>query len=89
MAASLPVVSTNVGDLPMVVRDGVSGRLVPPGNPEALAAAALEVLNEPGVAARMGAAGRRHVENFTARAMAEKYEQLYSLGAKRAKKRDK
>ena len=89
MAACLPVVSTNVGDLPMVVRDGVNGRLVPPGNPEALAAAALEVLSEPGVAARMGAAGRRHVENFTARAMAEKYEQLYSLGAKCATERDK
>ena len=60
MAVGTPVVATAVGGIPEVVEDGVSGRLVAPGNPDALAEAVLDVLarrEEMAVAAR--AAARR------------------------------
>ena len=55
MAVGTPVVATRVGGLPEVVDDGVTGRLVAPGDPAQLAAAVLEVLarrEEMGAAAR-------------------------------------
>ena len=44
MNAGTPVVATRVGGLAEVVDDGVTGRLVPPRDPDALAAAVLDVL---------------------------------------------
>ena len=44
MIVGTPVVATRVGGLSEVVHDGVTGRLVPPGDPAALAAAVLDVL---------------------------------------------
>lgn len=44
--AGTPIVATKVGALPELIEDGVSGRLVPPGNPEALAAALRGVLTD-------------------------------------------
>ena len=61
MAFGLPVVATNVGGLPEVVVDGVTGILVPPGNSEALAEAILRLLRDPDLRARMGQAGRERV----------------------------
>ena len=54
-----PVVATSVGDLGEVVADGTSGLLVPPSAPEQLAAAVDRLLSDPGLAARLGAAGQR------------------------------
>jgi glycosyltransferase involved in cell wall biosynthesis len=66
MAAGKPVVATEVGRLSELVVHGKTGWLVPPGNPEALAKTALQVLEEPIMAARMGVAGWRRVEqHFT------------------------
>src|SRR5438445_63662 len=45
MAAGLPVVATRVGGVPTVVTDGMEGRLVPAGDPSALAAAVAELLD--------------------------------------------
>ncbi len=50
------VIASAVGGLPEVV-DADGGRLVPPENPQALAAALVEVLGTPGLAARLGASG--------------------------------
>lgn len=60
-AAGLPVVASGVDGLTEVVRDGVSGILVPPGDPAALVKGLRAVLGDPLLARRMGAAGRRHV----------------------------
>jgi glycosyltransferase involved in cell wall biosynthesis len=51
-----------VGGIPEVVVDGETGHLVPPGNPDALAAALERVLADPERGARLGRAGRRRVE---------------------------
>lgn len=57
LAAGKPVVATAVGGVPDVVRDGETGLLVPPGDPEALAAAMVRLLTDRSLAARLGAAG--------------------------------
>jgi phosphatidylinositol alpha-1,6-mannosyltransferase len=61
-ACARPVVATRCGGLPEAVIDGVTGLLVKPGSPSSLAAAVVHVLREPDLAARLGGAGRRHVE---------------------------
>jgi glycosyltransferase involved in cell wall biosynthesis len=62
MATGLPVVVTNVGGNPELVRDGVEGHLVPRGDAGATAAAILRLLDDPAGAAAMGAAGRARAE---------------------------
>ena len=72
MNAGTPVVATRVGGLAEVVEDGVTGRLVAPGDPDALAAAVLDVLEhkeEMGRAARERAR-RWHVDAYTERVRA-------------------
>jgi glycosyltransferase involved in cell wall biosynthesis len=70
MAASLPVVATNVGGNAEAVSDGVSGFIVPPEDPAALAAAITRLLSDPGKAQEMGAAGKKLAsEKFTTDAM--------------------
>lgn len=70
MAAGRPVVATSTLGTDEAVVDDVTGRLVPPGNPQALAAGVLEVLTSPKLAARWGAAGReRWRREFTTERM--------------------
>ena len=61
LAQKRPVVATAVGGIPELVRDGVEGRLVAPGDATALADAMADMLENPEVAARMGDAGRAAV----------------------------
>jgi glycosyltransferase involved in cell wall biosynthesis len=63
MACGLPVIANAAGALPEVVgTDGLAGRLVPPRDARALAAAIADVLAEPDRALRMGRAARARVE---------------------------
>lgn len=62
MATGRPVVASAVGDTPDIVRDGVTGFLTPPGDAAALAARIGELLADPALRARQGAAGRALVE---------------------------
>ncbi|MCY7364181.1 MAG: glycosyltransferase family 4 protein, partial [Frankiaceae bacterium] len=73
MACATPLVATTAGALPEVVGpDGETALHVPPNDPEALAAAVGRLLDDPVLAARIGAAGReRVIERFTWRAVAE------------------
>lgn len=54
-----PVVATRAGDLAEIVEDGVTGLLVPPSDPRALAGALTRLLADPMLANRLGEAGRR------------------------------
>lgn len=54
-----PVVATRVGDIPAVVRDGVSGLLVDPDDSEGLAQSLIQLLRDPETARAMGEAGLR------------------------------
>jgi glycosyltransferase involved in cell wall biosynthesis len=71
MAAGLPVVSTTVGGVPEVVRDGDTGLLVPPRDPAALAAAILRLARDEGLRHRLGAAGRERAALFSVEKMVE------------------
>ena len=75
MASARPVVSTNRGGPSETVLDGETGFLVPPGDPAAMAERVLQLLRDPALRQRMGAAGRKHVlRNFTAAACARHFE---------------
>jgi glycosyltransferase involved in cell wall biosynthesis len=79
MAAGRPVVATRVGGTPELVLDGVTGTLVPPRSPAALAAAVSHLLADSQLADRMGAAGReRAVREFSLARMVERTEALYA-----------
>lgn len=78
MGHGLPVVATRVGGNSEVILDGTTGRLVPHGDPAALAAALGDVLGHPEWARRWGQAGRTRVQQeFSLDAMARAYDQLY------------
>lgn len=67
MAFGLPVVATEAGGIPEAVEDGVTGRVVPPRDPAALAEALAFVLADEERRRAYGAAGRRRfLERFTA-----------------------
>ena len=86
MACGTPLVATTGGALPEVVgTDGTTGLLVPPNDPEALAAALLTMLGDERLRARLGAAGRKRVlAKFTWRetaiGTAEQYQELLDMG---------
>jgi len=73
-AAGVPLVATAVGGTPEVVVDGMTGYLVPPGDPAALAERVSELLRDSTARARMSAAGRERMRaEFTFEAQATAY----------------
>jgi glycogen synthase len=79
MACETPVVASAVGGILEVVEDGKTGILVPPAQPDALAAALGRVLANPTAAREMGRAGRKRVEEkFSWASVAERTEQVYA-----------
>ena len=77
LAVGTPVVATAVGGVPDAVTDGVSGLLVPPEDPAALAGAVLATLGDRAGAARRAEAGRTAVRAFSAGRMLEEQHALY------------
>lgn len=78
MACGTAVVASRVGGIPEVVADGETGLLVPPEDPAALAGAINTLLNDPGRAAMMGAAGRgRAISEFSWSTVAARTVTLY------------
>lgn len=78
MASGLPVAGTRVGGMPEVIDDGRTGHLVPPRDPEAMAAALARYLQAPELAAAHGAAGRARVlSHYSMTAMVANYQALY------------
>lgn len=79
MAAGLPVVATAVGGIPEIVEPDRTGRLVPPGDAEALARAAGELLDRPEVRTAMAEAACRRVrESFSVEGWVARLEEVYT-----------
>lgn len=71
-SCGVPIVASGVGGIPEVVRDGVTGLLVQPGDVPGLADAVLALLADPARRAACGRAARQHVlDHFSADAMVE------------------
>lgn len=74
----LPAVSTRVGGIPEVVKDGETGLLASADDAPAFSAALARLIADPALRARMGSAARARVEeNFGVHRMAAQFEQLY------------
>ncbi|MBI4769228.1 MAG: glycosyltransferase family 4 protein, partial [Chloroflexi bacterium] len=86
MASGLPCVTTEVGTgTSWVVQDGVTGLVVPPSDPAALAGAIRRLAGDAALRARMGAAGRARVEaEFTQERMVQRVEEVYREVAARS-----
>jgi glycosyltransferase involved in cell wall biosynthesis len=78
MAAGLPVVATRAAAVPEVVPDGEVGLLVPPRDPDALAAALARLLDDEPLRRRLGEAGRRRVGRYDWKTVAGEF--LRALG---------
>ena len=65
LASGVPVVSTSVGGVPFIVRDGVTALLVPPGEPKAMADAVLRLLQDATLYSQLREAGLSEVKRYT------------------------
>lgn len=78
MASGTPVVASCVGGIPDVVRDGLTGLLVPPGDEEALGAALVRVLQDTSLRATLGAQAQQEISaHYSIESIARRFEALY------------
>lgn len=77
LASGTPLVTTKVGGLPDIVEDGVSGLLVPPRDPAALAEAIGSLLSGPAAATRIGEGARQRAAEFSLRRTTDRVLSLY------------
>lgn len=78
MASGMCIVSTNVGGLPHLLKDGENALLVPPNNAPAMVAAVHRVLREPGLARRLSENARKKAEQFDWQTILPRWEDLLS-----------
>ncbi|MCP4634403.1 MAG: glycosyltransferase [candidate division Zixibacteria bacterium] len=79
MAMELPVVASNVGGIPEIVREGIDGFLLEPEDVEGFATKIKFLIDNPQKTVEMGKSGReRIVKNFSVLKMVKEYEQLYT-----------
>ncbi|MFH1093633.1 MAG: glycosyltransferase family 4 protein [Candidatus Omnitrophota bacterium] len=84
LACGIPVVASNVGGIPSIIKHDVSGLLVEPGNPMALAGAIMHLMEDRSLAIRLGKKGRQEVEErFNLGKMAADMEKLYEEAIKK------
>jgi len=89
MALSRPVVASNVGGIPEMIQDGVTGLLVPPQDPPALAAAIVRLLHDHQLADMLGRAGHDLVHaRFCVEIMVSAVQDLYDEGARALRPRE-
>ena len=78
MASGLPLVSTNVGGVPYIVRDGVTGLLVPPGDQDSMAVALIRLLRDSALGGRLAAAALADVQQYTWPSLRERWLSAYA-----------
>ena len=76
-AAGLPIVATAVNEIPDIVGDGITGRLVPPEDAATMADAFITLASDPGFRARLGARARIAARQHSLPAAVAAYERLY------------
>lgn len=78
MACGLPIISTKVGAIPEVIREGVEGFLVEPGDVEGLADCMVRVSRDARLRKRMGEAARLRLrEHYSLQVMVERIMEVY------------
>ncbi len=82
MACGLCVVSTNVGGLPYLLTHEDDALLVPPNDPDRMAAAVRRLMTEPGLAARLSRNARQKVEQFDWSAILPQWEEIFAKTAR-------
>ena len=83
MALRRPVVASAVGGIPEMIEDGLTGLLVPPRDPEALATAIVRLLRDHSLADTLGRAGHDMVhDRFCIELMVKAIERIYDRGAR-------
>ena len=89
MAGQVPVVASRTGGLPEVVPDGRAGYLLPPGEVDAMAARAVELLTDDDLQRRFGEAGRKQAKRFSCELVVPRFEALYRRVLEQAPAADK
>jgi glycosyltransferase involved in cell wall biosynthesis len=77
MAAGKPVIASNIGGIPDLVKHGHTGILVPPADEANLAGAIVRLVSNPKEARRMGELARIHSQRFSLETMIEKIDAIY------------
>jgi glycosyltransferase involved in cell wall biosynthesis len=78
MSAGLPVVASDVGAVREMIRDGEEGRIISPGDVEALAGSLVALADAPDARKRMGMRGReRVVRDFAVEGMVGRYAEMF------------
>ena len=83
MAAGTPIVCSDIHGYKGVVKRGEQGLLVPPGDKVALAEAIARILDDPGLAARMGESGMARAAEFSWRGVARRVDDYYGFVIRR------
>ena len=79
MACGVPIVASQIGGVPDVVKDGENGLLVPPRDSKILADAIIYLLENKDIREKMGNNGRRKVEGYSWERIAEETEKVYEM----------
>lgn len=77
-SAGLPVISTGIGDIPSMLRNGEAGVLVPADDPRATADAIARLIEAPDLAARIARRAREEVERYTWPSVRELWRDVYA-----------
>ena len=77
MASGIPIVGSNLGGIPDIVKDGKNGLLAKPSNPKSLADALLQLLENEDLRKRMGDNGLKRVKDYSWDEITRETEQLY------------
>lgn len=77
MSMGKPVIATTVGGIPEIIKDGVNGMLIPPGDSASIANAIERLIDNPDFCKTISAEGRKTVENnFSDMAMGERFDAI-------------